>query len=890
MLLLTIFIIFILIPFSFAVNNNETIELEANNDDIPISNEFHNDIHVDVNGDDNNEGNEDSPVATINKAINISSNNSKIFIHEGIYKENNLNITRPVEIYGMGSVIIDAENSSRIFTINTKPSDEVILNGITFVNGRAYQGGAIYVRNAITTIDNSKFVNNTALTEGGAIYWNSDYGTLMNTVIEGNTARDGAGVSWGGINSTFTGGDYGQVINCTFSNNHLVQDEDACIGLSIYSNRAKVINSSFVNHNVVYNSSFEVLYINGDYSTVSGCLFANNSMTMAGAAGFDGNYVEVYDNIFVNNTLSFNDSFGGAMGIQSETIDVYNNTFIGNGGDYCVGGAIFVNTVETFQFNFITIKDNVFINNIAFNGAGIYATSNSNFLTLLIENNTFDGGKSINGAGIFLRDIYDPVNIRNNSYKDLVAENGAGIYAFACTLDLSHNIMENCTSENGGEIYSYGDINSGLKLIFNNVSGTLSRDVTLTAILLDDSDNTISTNYISFYVDGAEVKGGKSLNSIKTSFNEVGVKEITGKFLKGEATVQPGFLTILNSLNLNTHNIVAYGKTAVIVMNLTDSYNNPVPNANVIINFNGNDLLLISNGEGIAKTSISMDYGVYTLTAQYIGDDNYQPTNSTFNVTVLSSIVSSDLTRAYNSGMDFSATLFNNDGSKLTNTEITLVVNGKEYKVVTDSNGVVKLNKKLSVGKYNVMLSNPATGDEISNNLVIVKRLTGNKNVNMYFGAGSYYKVRVYGDDGKPVGAGEVVKMTINGKTYNVKTDKNGYAKFKITLKAKKYTITAKYKGVKVSNKVVVKPVLTAKNISKKKAKTIKFQAKLVNTKGKALKNKKITFKVKGKTYKAKTNKKGIATISIKNLKVGKYTITTKYGKSTIKNTIKIKK
>jgi hypothetical protein len=285
-----------------------------------------------------------------------------------------------------------------------------------------------------------------------------------------------------------------------------------------------------------------------------------------------------------------------------------------------------------------------------------------------------------------------------------------------------------------------------------------------------------------------------------------------------------------------------------------------------------------------------MDYGVYTLTAQYIGDDNYQPTNSTFNVTVLSSIVSSDLTRAYNSGMDFSATLFNNDGSKLTNTEITLVVNGKEYKVVTDSNGVVKLNKKLSVGKYNVMLSNPATGDEISNNLVIVKRLTGNKNVNMYFGAGSYYKVRVYGDDGKPVGVGQVVKTTINGKTYNVKTDKNGYAKFKITLKAKKYTITAKYKGVKVSNKVVVKPVLTAKNISKKKAKTIKFQAKLVSTKGKALKNKKITFKVKGKTYKAKTNKKGIATISIKNLKVGKYTITTKYGKSTIKNTIKIKK
>ena len=160
----------------------------------------------------------------------------------------------------------------------------------------------------------------------------------------------------------------------------------------------------------------------------------------------------------------------------------------------------------------------------------------------------------------------------------------------------------------------------------------------------------------------------------------------------------------------------------------------------------------------------------------------------------------------------------------------------------------------------------------------------------MYFGAGLTYTVRVYGDNGKVVGAGEKVKITIAGKSYTVKTDKKGYASYKISLPAKTYTISATYKGFKVSNKVVVKPVLTAKNISKKKAKTTKFTAKLVNTKGKVVKGKKITFKFKGKTYKVKTNKKGIATLTLKNLKVGKYTIKTTYGKSTIKNTIKIRK
>ena len=122
-------------------------------------------------------------------------------------------------------------------------------------------------------------------------------------------------------------------------------------------------------------------------------------------------------------------------------------------------------------------------------------------------------------------------------------------------------------------------------------------------------------------------------------------------------------------------------------------------------------------------------------------------------------------------------------------------------------------------------------------------------------------------------------------------TDKEGYASLKITLKPDKYTVVVTYANYKVSNKITVKPVLTAKNVSKKKGKVIRFKAKLVNGKGKPLKGKKITFKFKGKKYKAKTNKKGVATLKLKlKLKVGKYTIKTSYGKSKIKNKITIRK
>ena len=136
----------------------------------------------------------------------------------------------------------------------------------------------------------------------------------------------------------------------------------------------------------------------------------------------------------------------------------------------------------------------------------------------------------------------------------------------------------------------------------------------------------------------------------------------------------------------------------------------------------------------------------------------------------------------------------------------------------------------------------------------------------------------------------KIVKIKVNGKIYKIKTNKDGYALFKINLKTGKYIITAEYNSYKVSNKINVKSLLTAKNISHKKSKKIKFSSKLVDTKGKAVKGKKITFKFKGKTYTTKTNKNGIATITIKNLKVGKYSIMSICGKSIIKNTITIKK
>ena len=77
---------------------------------------------------------------------------------------------------------------------------------------------------------------------------------------------------------------------------------------------------------------------------------------------------------------------------------------------------------------------------------------------------------------------------------------------------------------------------------------------------------------------------------------------------------------------------------------------------------------------------------------------------------------------------------------------------------------------------------------------------------------------------------------------------------------------------------------MKASDLSKKKSKKIKYSVCL-NSKEK---NKKITFKINGKTFKAKTNSKGKTTVTLSNLKKGKYKITVKYGDEIVKKTIKM--
>lgn len=84
-------------------------------------------------------------------------------------------------------------------------------------------------------------------------------------------------------------------------------------------------------------------------------------------------------------------------------------------------------------------------------------------------------------------------------------------------------------------------------------------------------------------------------------------------------------------------------------------------------------------------------------------------------------------------------------------------------------------------------------------------KIINNKDITVNYNGGSYFSVKVVTADGRAVGAGAVVKFTINGKTITAKTNSNGIAKIKITQIPKKYRITISYNGETYKNTVTVK-------------------------------------------------------------------------------------
>jgi hypothetical protein len=250
--------------------------------------------------------------------------------------------------------------------------------------------------------------------------------------------------------------------------------------------------------------------------------------------------------------------------------------------------------------------------------------------------------------------------------------------------------------------------------------------------------------------------------------------------------------------------------------------------------------------------------------------------------------------------------------------DVTLSINGKNYSYSVQ-NGVAnvvipnlgdgnypytitysgdsKYSSFTNTGSLNVDKNIVRPDNSTDDNTTVIdnSKITAS-NSKVTYANGKYYTIKVYGADGN-LADGVKVVITVKGKTFKTLTTKDGIAKFKVTQKPGTYKLNITALNKSITKTLTVKHLVTLKSVTvKKSAKKLVLQATLGKVKGKYLKGKTITFNFNGKKYKAKTDKKGVAKVTIKssalkNLKVGKkVTYQATYLKDTVKRTSKIKK
>ncbi len=271
-------------------------------------------------------------------------------------------------------------------------------------DGGAFREGSDYETTSLIRIENSSFINNTAVTNGGAL--SAGNGSIIkdgiiDTLFEGNKAdykdgslaeddRNGQG---GAIAAS--GKIEGQGIkDCTFKNN-----------------TANRYGGAIANW--------------GEISAITNTLFEDNTARFGGGAISGGGTITTINNSVFKNNISKTDA-GGAIAYQGTIVSIKNSRFTGNtaasGGAFSLFASGNVDLIADTQFDNNSVKGDFSVYGGAIaNSGSIKEISNSKF-----TNNSLDSQENMFGGAIFNNGNIN--NISNAHFEKNTSSHGGAIY------------------------------------------------------------------------------------------------------------------------------------------------------------------------------------------------------------------------------------------------------------------------------------------------------------------------------------------------------------------------------------------------------------------------------------------------------------------------------
>ena len=603
-----------------------------------------------------------------------------------------------------------------------------------------------------------------------------------------------------------SGGDFSDISSMTTLGNYLVSIADG-VGASLYNNTFIALNRTPLN---VQDSK-----LNGNYFLINDetvdVLFvdAGDVKSISPYSNIKSGDVLVFDSLDNDDLIRFAFDIPLTVKMSGDDIVLRNIEFALNG-------------VDGFTI------DHIILNN-SLGDSAIVVNQSSNVLLdgIIIEANAGDytGLTIIDSDNVSM--VYSTINVTSSNIALLIKSTGSS------NLDVSNNDFE-ALSKAAYAFFAQDLIDAIFKLNAISIHGSGA----------SLGDGALNIPQAGIYLNGISSNIEIADNEIKSSYDLGGDYAIVLDLNGQSANIS------LSGNELASNNSQSLGIWAICL---------------------GEDVDEISNNIAISSTS-PVDKTVTVF--------EFDNMSSIYN------IVLSNGTKTL--GGVFKFRLATVDGDALAGRKVVLRFKGADYDLITDDEGHANVTLAYDYG-YNGPISLKYDGEypfyAANTNAYVnapkfqTKIVASNMNtltlVNAAYNTGSYYKFYLRDADNKALG-GKTVRVTLDGRTYYLKTDSKGMAQLQVNLKtAKTYAISFYYAGdsyysasqasahIKaVKNTVVIK----APAVKVKKSKAGKFYVKvtLKSKSGKALIKKTVKLTINGKTYKVKTSKKGVAKFKVK--------------------------
>ena len=369
--------------------------------------------------------------------------------------------------------------------------------------------------------------------------------------------------------------------------------------------------------------------------------------------------------------------------------------------------------------------------------------------------------------------------------------------------------------------------------------------------------DTNSNGTVTVKVNGQKIKGSKFIPTKEGSYN-VSV-DVAENDYYAAASNETSFTVV------KTVAVVVLSPVADVVVGreVTIKYDTN-SNGTVTVKVNGQKI----SGAKFTPTKA----GSYVVTVDVAENDYYTAASNETSFTVEKI---DNYTADINVGEDNVTVMLPED----INGKLTVKV-GNETFAVPVKNGVAVIPyDDLPVGENSITVTYPGDSKYAEksfdfNVTVKPKVIITAKDLIKYYGSPDRFVVSIKDSEGRPI-AGQIVYITLNGRTYNKTTDNKGMASIGVNLNSGNYTATVTVNETKLTAKITVLSTINGKNIVKIFHNATQYYVTARDSNGNYLpENTEIDFNINGVFYKRKvTGDKGLAKLNI-NLIPNTYIIT----------------